>query len=53
MLQRTIRQGQTWSDGGHLIEVVEKRGCDIEVRYVEDDTTAYFMESDFEDFEPL
>jgi len=53
MLERTIRTGQTWSDNGHMFEVVDKGVHDIEVRYVEDDSTAYFIESDFENFDPL
>jgi len=36
MIDRTIREGQWWSDGNHAFEVVEKGVHDIRVRYEDD-----------------
>jgi len=39
--------GQFGMDGGHEFEVVDKRGCEVQVRYVSDDHTAWFQENRF------
>jgi hypothetical protein len=39
--------GQFGIDAGHEFEVVEKRGCEVKIRYCSDDRTAWFQENRF------
>jgi len=48
VMGRNIKVGMFGSDNGNDFEVTNKRGCEVQVRYIPSGDTAWFQENRFE-----